>query len=170
MNAKIAILIPCYNEELTVGQVVREFREQLPNSDVYVFDNNSSDHTVDAAIAAGAKVAFEPRQGKGYVVQTMFREVDADIYVMVDGDNTYPPSEVHKLIAPVAAGTADMAVGSRLTNRSDSEIRALNRLGNRFFRRIINLIFKVELTDILSGYRVFNRKFVKTIPIFGGGF
>jgi len=170
MNAKIAILIPCYNEELTVGQVVREFQEQLPNSDIYVFDNNSSDHTVDVAIAAGAKVGFEPRQGKGYVVQTMFREVDADIYVMVDGDNTYPPSEVHKLIAPVAAGTADMAVGSRLTNRSDSEIRALNRLGNRFFRRIINLIFKVKLTDILSGYRVFNRKFVKTIPIFGGGF
>jgi glycosyltransferase involved in cell wall biosynthesis len=170
MNPKIAILIPCYNEELTVGQVVREFRQQLPSANIYVFDNNSSDRTVEVATEAGAKIAFEPRQGKGYVVQTMFREVDADIYVMVDGDDTYPPSEVHKLIAPIAAGTADMAVGSRLTNRSDSDFRPLNRFGNRFFRRIINLIFKVKLTDILSGYRVFNRKFAKTIPIFGGGF
>ena len=170
MNRKIAILIPCYNEELTVGQVVRDFRKQLPDADIYVFDNNSSDRTVEVARDAGARVAFEPRQGKGYVVQSMFREVDADIYVMVDGDDTYPPAEVHKLIAPVAAGEADMAVGSRFTSRSESEIRGLNRLGNRFFLNTINFIFKVNLSDILSGYRVFSRKFVKNIPIFGGGF
>jgi glycosyltransferase involved in cell wall biosynthesis len=170
MNPKIAVLIPCYNEELTVGQVVRDFRKQLPDADIYVFDNNSSDRTVELARDAGARIAFEPRQGKGYVVQAMFREVDADIYVMVDGDDTYPPAEVHKLIAPVAAGEADMAVGSRFTSRSETEIRALNRLGNRFFLNTINFIFKVKLSDILSGYRVFSRKFVKNIPIFGGGF
>lgn len=170
MNRKIAVLIPCYNEELTVGQVVRDFRQQLPDADIYVFDNNSSDRTVEVARDAGARVAFEPRQGKGYVVQSMFREVDADIYVMVDGDDTYPPAEVHKLIAPVVAGEADMAVGSRFTSRSESNIRALNRLGNRFFLNTINFIFKVKLSDILSGYRVFSRKFVKNIPIFGGGF
>jgi glycosyltransferase involved in cell wall biosynthesis len=170
MNPKIAILIPCYNEELTVGQVVRDFRKELPDADIYVFDNNSSDRTVEVARDAGARIAFEARQGKGYVVQAMFREVDADIYVIVDGDDTYPAAEVHKLIAPIVAGEADMAVGSRLTSRSESEIRTLNRLGNRFFLNTINFIFKVKLSDILSGYRAFSRKFVKNIPIFGGGF
>jgi glycosyltransferase involved in cell wall biosynthesis len=170
MKPKIAILIPCYNEELTVAQVVRDFRQELPDADIYVFDNNSSDRTVEIARAAGARVAFEHRQGKGYVVQAMFRDVEADIYVMVDGDNTYPAEEVHKLIAPVLAGEADVVVGSRLTNQSQSEFRALNRLGNRFFLGTINLIFKVKLSDILSGYRAFNRKFVKNIPLFGGGF
>jgi glycosyltransferase involved in cell wall biosynthesis len=170
MKPKIAILIPCYNEELTVAQVVRDFRQELPDADIYVFDNNSSDRTVEIARAAGARVAFEHRQGKGYVVQAMFRDVEADIYVMVDGDNTYPAAEVHKLIAPVLAGEADVVVGSRLTNQSQSEFRALNRLGNRFFLGTINLIFKVKLSDILSGYRAFNRKFVKNIPLFGGGF
>jgi glycosyltransferase involved in cell wall biosynthesis len=170
MKPKIAVLIPCYNEELTVGQVVRDFRKQLPDADIYVFDNNSTDRTVEVAREAGARIAFERRQGKGYVVQAMFREVDADLYVMVDGDDTYPAAEVQKLIAPVKAGEADVAVGSRLTNASQSEFRALNRLGNRFFLNIINFIFRVKLSDILSGYRVLNRRFVKTIPIFGGGF
>lgn len=170
MKPKIAILIPCYNEELTVGQVIQDFRQQLPEADVYVFDNNSSDRTVEVAKSAGAHVAHERRQGKGYVVQAMFRDVEADIYVMVDGDNTYPANEVQKLIAPVMAGEADMTVGSRLAAQSQSEFKALNRLGNRFFLNTINFIFKVKLSDILSGYRAFNRKFVKNIPIFGGGF
>jgi glycosyltransferase involved in cell wall biosynthesis len=170
MNPKIAILIPCYNEELTVAQVVRDFRQELPDADIYVFDNNSTDGTVELAREAGARVAFEHRQGKGYVVQAMFRDVEADIYVMVDGDNTYPASEVHKLIAPLTAGVADVVVGSRLTDQSQSEFRVLNRLGNRFFLNTINFIFKVKLSDILSGYRAFNRKFVKNIPLFGGGF
>ena len=167
---RIAILIPCYNEELTIGQVVRDFHAQLPDADIYVFDNNSADRTVEVAREAGARVAFERRQGKGYVLQAMFREVEADIYVMVDGDNTYPATDVHKLIAPVLAGEADMTVGSRLSPQSQSEFKTLNRLGNRFFLNTVNFIFKVRLSDILSGYRAFNREFVKNIPIFGGGF
>jgi glycosyltransferase involved in cell wall biosynthesis len=169
-ESRIAILIPCYNEELTIGQVVRDFRAQLPDADIYVFDNNSSDRTAEVAREAGARVAFERRQGKGYVLQAMFRDVEADIYIMVDGDNTYPPTEVHKLIAPILAGEADMTVGSRLSAQSQSEFKPLNRLGNRFFLNAINVIFKVRLSDILSGYRAFNREFVKNIPIFGGGF
>lgn len=166
----IAILIPCYNEELTVGQVISDFRAELPQAEIYVFDNNSTDRTVEIARNAGARIGIERRQGKGFVVQTMFREVEADLYVMVDGDGTYPPREVHKLIAPVLAGDADMTVGSRLLPQTDSEFRTLNRLGNRFFLHAINLIFKVRLSDILSGYRAFDRAFVKNIPIFGGGF
>jgi glycosyltransferase involved in cell wall biosynthesis len=170
LKPKIAILIPCYNEELTVGQVVRDFRDQLPEAEIYVFDNNSTDYTVERGREAGARISFERRQGKGYVVQTMFREVEADIYVMVDGDSTYPAAEVHKLLAPIAAGEADMAIGSRFTSQSQSELNTLNRLGDYLFQQAINLIFRVHLTDILSGYRAFNHKFVKNIPIFGGGF
>jgi glycosyltransferase involved in cell wall biosynthesis len=170
VKPRVAILIPCFNEEPTVGQVIRDFRQQLPWADIYVFDNNSTDRTVEVARNAGAQVAFERRQGKGYVVQTMFREVEADIYVMVDGDNTYPAAEVHKLIAPIATGEADMVVGSRFTSESQSELKTLNRLGDYFFQQTINLIFRVRLTDILSGYRAFNRNFVKNLPIFGGGF
>jgi glycosyltransferase involved in cell wall biosynthesis len=167
---KIAVLIPCYNEELTVGQVISDFRDELPDAEIYVFDNNSRDQTVEVARSAGAHVAFERRQGKGYVVQSMFRDVEADIYVMVDGDGTYPAKDVHRLIEPILRGEADVAVGSRLMTTSESEFKALNRLGNLFFIRTINLIFKVQLSDILSGYRAFNREFVKNIPIFGGGF
>jgi glycosyltransferase involved in cell wall biosynthesis len=169
---RIAILIPCYNEELTVRQVISDFRAELPQADIYVFDNNSSDRTVEIARDAGAQVAFERRQGKGYVVQAMFRDVEADIYVIVDGDGTYPAHEVHKLIEPILVDEADMVVGSRLMGDSDSEggFKVLNRWGNRFFLRTINLIFKVKLSDILSGYRTFNRAFVKNVPIFGGGF
>ena len=167
---KIAVLIPCYNEELTVQSVVRDFRHELPEAEIYVFDNNSTDRTVELAREAGARVARERRQGKGYVIQSMFREVDADIYVMVDGDGTYPSAEVHKLIEPILLGEADMAVGSRLMKPSGSDFRVLNWVGNRFFLYAVNVIFKVKLTDILSGYRAFNRTFVKNIPIFGGGF
>lgn len=170
MKPKIAILIPCYNEELTVGKVVEEFREQLPDADIYVFDNNSTDRTLEVARKAGARIGFERRQGKGYAIQAMFRDIEADYYVVVDGDHTYPSVEVHKLLAPVLAGEADMSVGSRLTNQSQSEFKTFNRLGNRFFLKAINFIFKQSLSDILSGYRAFNRKFVKNTPIFGGGF
>jgi glycosyltransferase involved in cell wall biosynthesis len=167
---RIAVLIPCYNEELTIRKVIEDFRLELPNADIYVFDNNSTDRTVEIAREAGVHIAYEPRQGKGYVVQSMFREVDADIYVMVDGDGTYPPQDVHRLMEPVLQGRADMVVGSRLMMDSASEFKTLNRLGNRAFLRIINFIFHVKLSDVLSGYRVFNRTFVKNIPIFGGGF
>ncbi len=167
---KIAILIPCYNEELTIAKVVRDFRAELPNADIYVFDNNSTDRTVECAREAGAHIAHERRQGKGFVVQSMFAQVEADVYVLVDGDDTYPASEVHKLIEPILLGKAEMVVGSRLMPSSDSEFRLLNKLGNGFFLRVINSIFKVKLSDVLSGYRAFSREFVKSIPVFGGGF
>lgn len=166
----IAVLIPCYNEELTVAEVVSDFRAQLPEADIYVYDNNSSDRTVERAREAGARVSFERRQGKGYVVQSMFREVDADIYIMVDGDGTYPPAEVHRLIAPVLEAEADMVVGSRLHDESSSQFKSLNRMGNKMFLSVLNSVFKVKITDMLSGYRVFNRRFVKGVPLFGGGF
>jgi len=167
---RIAILIPCYNEELTIANVVREFRAELPEAEIYVFDNNSRDRTVERAHEAGARISYERRQGKGFVVQSMFCQVEADVYVMVDGDGTYPPAEVHRLIQPIVLGEADMVVGSRLMKASDSEFRLLNRAGNSFFLKVINLIFKVSLSDVLSGYRAFNREFVKNIPVFGGGF
>ncbi len=170
VTTQIAILIPCYNEEPTVGEVVRAFRAELPDARIYVFDNNSTDNTVASALASGAIVVRESRQGKGFVVQSMFRGVDADVYVMVDGDATYPAEAVHQLIAPVLKGEADMVVGSRLHPGLQSQFRHLNRWGNRLVLTLLNSIFKVKLTDILSGYRAFNRKFVKGLPLFGGGF
>ena len=167
---RIAILIPCYNEELTIARVVRDFRAELPEAEIYVFDNNSTDRTVEEAREAGAHIASERRQGKGFVVQAMFYQVDADIYVMVDGDATYPAADVHNLVRPIVDGQADMVVGSRLMEDSGSEFRLLNKAGNGFFLKAINFIFKVKLTDVLTGYRAFNREFVKNIPVFGGGF
>jgi glycosyltransferase involved in cell wall biosynthesis len=167
---RIAVLIPCYNEELTVAEVVESFKKILPQADIYVYDNNSRDKTVELAERAGAVVRYERRQGKGFVVQRMFREIEADVYVMVDGDSTYPPAEVWKLIEPVINQQADMVVGSRLMSESSSEFKKLNRLGNKIFLWTINYIFSVRLTDILSGYRAFSRNFVKNIPLFGGGF
>jgi glycosyltransferase involved in cell wall biosynthesis len=167
---RIAILIPCHNEEPTVSEVVIAFHAELPTARIYVFDNNSTDRTVERALAAGASVRRESRQGKGFVVQSMFRGVDADVYVMVDGDGTYPAESVHQLIAPVLEGEADMVVGSRLHSGIQSEFRQLNRWGNRLVLALLNSIFKVKLTDILSGYRAFNRNFVKGLPLFGGGF
>jgi len=166
----IAVLIPCYNEELTVGDVVRQFRTQLPDAVIYVFDNNSSDRTAEEARQAGAVVVRERRQGKGYVVQSMFQQLDADIYIMVDGDGTYPAASVHELIAPILNGEADSVVGSRLHQRSQSDFRLLNRVGNMLFRFGLNRLFGVKLTDILSGYRAFSRRFVKDMPLFAGGF
>ncbi len=167
---RIAVLIACYNEEITIGQVVSQFRAQLPGASIYVFDNNSSDRTAEEAQNAGAVVLTERRQGKGYVIRSMFRRIDADFYVMVDGDGTYPPEAVHKLLRPVLEDEADMVIGSRLHADSQSEFKQLNRLGNRLVRAVLKFIFSIRLTDILSGYRAFNRKFVKGLPLFGGGF
>jgi len=165
-----AILIPCYNEEHAIADVVADFRRELPGADIYVYDNNSSDNTIREARRAGAIVRSEPRQGKGFVVQSMFRDIDADLYLLIDGDGTYPASAVHALIAPVLENRADMVVGSRLHAQSNSRFTFLHRLGNKLFRRLLNAIFDLRLTDILSGYRAFNRQFVKGIPLFGGGF
>jgi glycosyltransferase involved in cell wall biosynthesis len=150
--------------------VVESFRAELPEAEIFVFDNNSTDGTVEQARAAGARIGMERRQGKGFVVQTMFQDVEADIFLMVDGDGTYPAAEAHKLLDPILLGEADMVVGSRLTRESSSDFARLNRLGNKFFLHTVNFIFKVKLSDVLSGYRAFNRDFVKNIPIFGGGF
>lgn len=166
----VAVLVPCLNEEKTIASVVRAFRAELPEAEIYVFDNNSTDASAEEARAAGAIVRVERRQGKGYVIQSMFRTVEADVYVIVDGDGTYPASAVHPLIAPVIDGSADMVVGSRLHARSQSQFKKANRFGNRFFARILNSIFSVKLTDVLSGYRAFSRPLIKSLPFFGGGF
>jgi len=167
---RIAVVIPCFNEEVTIAEVVQQFRSELPNALICVFDNNSTDQTAQRARAAGAQVLHESRQGKGYVVQSIFRHIDADVYVMVDGDGTYPPAAVHLLIAPIATGDADMVVGSRLHARSRSEFQHINRWGNRLVLATLKLVFNAPLTDILSGYRAFNRRFVKNLALFGGGF
>jgi len=169
-SQRIAILIPCYNEELTIADVVRDFRAELPQAHIYVFDNNSTDDTVARARAAGATILSESRQGKGFVVQAMFRRVDADVYVMVDGDNAFPAGAVHQLIEPILKDEADMVVGSRLHPSTSSEFRPINRLANRLVLTLLNSMFRVQLTDVLSGYRAFSRNFVKTLPLFGGGF
>ena len=167
---RVAVLIPCLNEELTVGKVVSAFLQELPAATIYVFDNRSTDRTAEIARAGGATVVYEPRAGKGFVIQKMFESVDADIYVMVDGDNTYPASQVHSLLAPIIAGEADMVVGTRLHQRSDSQFRALNRWGNRLFLLLVKLVFGVRVTDMLSGYRAFSRNVVKRLPLLRGGF
>jgi len=169
-HPRIAVLIPCYNEELTIARVVRDFRAELPEAEIYVFDNNSTDRTVEKAREAGARIVYERRQGKGFVVQAMFYQVEADVYVMVDGDATYQAGEVHQLTGPIVRGEADMVAGSRLMDASESEFRLLNKVGNGFFLSAINFIFKVKLSDVLTGYRAFNREFVRNIPVFGGGF
>ena len=167
---RIAVLIPCYNEELTIADVISQFRAELPDADIYVFDNNSTDRTVEKARAAGALIFHEKRQGKGYVVQSMFRKINADVYVMVDGDGTYPAPEVHRLIEPILTDEADIVVGSRLHRDATSQITIPNRLGNRFFLYVLNYTLGTRITDMLSGYRAFNRGFVKGVPLFGGGF
>lgn len=166
---KIAILIPCLNEEQTIARVVRDFRRELPHADIHVFDNASTDNTVKEALAAGAIVHRECRRGKGYVVQAMFRAVEADVYVMVDGDDTYPAPEVHRLVQPIAEGRADMVVGSRFLAEA-SEFHALNLLGNKLFLFLVNFLFGARLTDILSGYRSMSRRFVKGLPLVVPGF
>lgn len=169
-EARVAVLVPCYNEEQTVAQVVREFRAQLPAADIYVFDNKSTDRTVEEAKRAGAIVRHEARGGKGFVIRSMFKEVDADVYVMVDGDGTYPADKVQELIRPVVDGTAEMTIGSRLHTGSQSEFKILNRFGNRMFRFLINTVFRVDITDLLSGYRAFSRGLVKSLPFMSHGF
>ena len=166
----VAVLIPCYNEELTIARVIGEFRKELPCATIYVFDNNSTDRTAAIAARAGAVVVAEPRQGKGFVVQSMFRHVEADLYIMVDGDDTYPAAAVHSLLQPVLNNRADMVVGSRLLPGTQSRFKRLNLLGNQVFLATLNSVFGASLSDILSGYRVFSRTFVKTVALVGGGF
>lgn len=164
---KIAVLIPCYNEELTIEKVVNDFKNELPEADIYVYDNNSKDNTYEIAKKAGAIVRKEHKQGKGNVVRSMFRDIDADIYVMVDGDDTYPAEFIHKLIEPVRDGSADMAIGDRLSNGTyQKEIKKnFHEFGNKLVRKSINILFNNKLKDIMTGYRVFNKRFVKNMPV-----
>ncbi|RKY07504.1 MAG: glycosyl transferase [Planctomycetota bacterium] len=169
-GSEIAVLIPCHNEELTIGKVIDDFRSQLPQADIYVFNNCSTDATAEIAIGKGATVINEPRKGKGFVVESMFSKIDADIYVMVDGDDTYLASEVCALINPIRQNRADCVVGARLTSFSKESFRPLHVLGNNLVRRLVNWIGKANLTDIMSGYRAFNRRVVRTIPVVSAGF
>ena len=164
---KVAVLIPCYNEELTVKKVVEDFRKELPDADIYVYNNNSTDKTVELAKEAGAIVRNEYKQGKGNVVRTMFEEIEADIYVLVDGDDTYPASSVHDLITLVEQGKADMAVGDRLSNGTykKENKRTFHNFGNILVKNAINLSFNSDLNDIMTGYRAFSKKMVKNLPI-----
>lgn len=168
---KIAVLVPCYNEELTVEKVVSDFKKELPDADIYVYDNNSKDRTSELALKAGAIVRKETAQGKGNVVRSMFQDIDADIYVMVDGDDTYPADEVHGLIEAVREG-ADMVIGDRLSNGTyaSENKRGFHNLGNNLVRLLINKIFDNDINDIMTGYRAFSKKFVKTNAIMSPGF
>ena len=168
----IAVLIPCYNEEMTIAEVVQGFKEELPETSIYVYDNNSEDHTAERAAEAGAIVNREPRKGKGNVVRSMFWQIEADIYVMVDGDGTYPSSEIKKMIPPIINDEADMVVGDRISSQfyDKKNKRRFHGFGNRLVRWLINRLFKSDLKDIMTGYRVFNRFFVKTFPVISKGF
>ncbi len=171
-SSSIALLIPCYNEELTIKKVIDDFKKELPEATIYVYDNNSIDRTFQIAKECDAIVKKEYRQGKGNVVRSMFRDIDAQIYIMIDGDDTYPASEVHKLIKPIIDEEADMVIGDRHSNGTyrDENKRPLHNFGNNLVKNLINKIFKTDLKDIMTGYRVFNRKFVKNMPVNSNGF
>lgn len=168
---KLVVLVPCYNEELTIKKVVSDFKKELPDAEIIVFDNNSTDKTFQIAIESGATVYKEGRQGKGNVVRTMFKDIDADIYVMVDGDDTYPAESVHLLVDKIKEGM-DMAIGDRLSNGTyiTENKRNFHEFGNKLVRYLINKLFNVELRDIMSGYRAFSREFVKNYPSLCSGF
>ena len=170
---RIAVLIPCYNEALTIGKVVRDYRQALPDADIYVYDNNSTDETARLAREAGAIVRPEPRQGKGNVVRTMFRDIEADCYLMVDGDDTYPASQAAALCAPVLEGRADMVIGDRLSSTYFTENkRPFHNSGNMLVRRCINMFWKRgrHVEDVMTGMRAMSPLFVKSFPILSQGF
>ena len=167
--ACIAVLIPCYNEELTIPKVVRDFREALPRAVVYVYDNNSRDRTCDVARAAGAVIGFETLQGKGNVIRRMFADIEADIYVIVDGDDTYDAAAAPKLVSILLDRQLDVVNARRVSDAEDA-YRAGHRFGNKLLSGIIRLIFGDRCRDVLSGYRVMSRRFVKSFPALAQGF
>jgi len=169
-KAKIVILIPCLNEEITIGKVIHDFQDTIPEAKIIIFDNNSTDRTAAIARECGAEVIPESHPGKGHVVASMFRKVDADYYVIVDGDDTYSAEHVRKLLEPVMKEQADMAVAVRLVEYTVTSFRPLHVFGNNLVRRLVNWIFKSNLSDIMSGYRAFSRELVQSIPILSSGF
>ncbi len=168
---KIAVLIPCYNEALTIRKVIRDFRAALPEAQIYVYDNNSTDDTYEIAKAEGVVVRREPKQGKGNVMRTMFREIDAHCYLLVDGDDTYPSESANALCDEVLLNKCDMAVGDRLSSTYFTENkRPFHNFGNVLVRFLVNLLFKGEIVDIMTGYRALSYNFVKSFPLISGGF
>lgn len=167
----IAVLIPCYNEEQTIGTVIRDFRAALPEAVIYVYDNCSTDSTAAKAEAAGAVVCREYRQGKGHVIRRMFREIEADCYLLVDGDDTYEASDAPAMAREILEGQADMVVGDRLSGAYFTENkRRFHNLGNRLVRSMINRLFGCRIQDIMTGYRAFSYQFVKSFPVLSKGF
>ena len=170
---KIAILIPCYNESLTIEKVVKDYRKALPEADVFVYDNNSTDHTDEIAFKAGAIVRYEYRQGKGNVIRSMFRDIEADCYLMIDGDDTYPAESAKVMCDLVLQGKADMVIGDRLSSTYFEENkRPFHNFGNEIVRRSINMLWrpKRQILDVMTGYRAFSPMFVKSFPILSKGF
>ena len=168
---KIAVLIPCYNEAKTIEKVVKDYKEVLPEADIYVYDNNSVDKTDEIAKKAGAIVRYEYKQGKGNVIRTMFREIDADCYLMIDGDDTYPKENAREMCSYVLDKKVDMVIGDRLSSTYFKENkRPFHNFGNRLVRGLINTLFKSNIQDIMTGYRAFSYDFVKTFPVLSKGF
>ena len=167
---RTTVAVPCYNEATTIAKVVSDFRAQLPEAEILVVDNASSDDSGARAAQAGARVVREKRRGKGYVMQTILETVDADVCVIVDGDDTYFAEDVHKLLAPVTSDQADMVVGDRLKEASSVALNDVHRFGNRVILAIINMAFRTRFQDVLSGYRVMNRNFMSSVPLITGGF
>jgi glycosyltransferase involved in cell wall biosynthesis len=168
-DQRIAVLVPCYNEAATIGSVVRDFREVLPEATIYVFDNNSSDGTTDVARRSGALVRAVSDQGKGNVIRRMFADVDADVYVLVDGDGTYDAKAAPQLVEALVAGGLDMVVGARVSDEPEA-YRLGHRFGNRLLTQCVAILFGRTFTDMLSGYRAFSRRFVKSFPAHAAGF
>ncbi len=171
MKKKIAVLIPCYNESATIEKVVKDYKKALPEATIYVYDNNSKDKTDEIALKAGATVCYETRQGKGNVIRTMFRDIEADCYLMIDGDDTYPAESARMMCELVLQNKADMVVGDRLSSTYFTENkRPFHNFGNRIVRWLINTLFKNNIKDIMTGYRAFSYEFVKSFPVLSKGF
>ena len=170
-NKKIAVLIPCYNESKTIKKVVEDYKKALPEADIYVYDNNSSDHTDEIAREAGAIVRYEYRQGKGNVIRSMFKDIEADCYLMIDGDDTYPAENAREMCDLVLDKKVDMVIGDRLSSTYFTENkRPFHNFGNRLVRGLINFLFESNVRDIMTGYRAFSYEFVKTFPVLSKGF
>lgn len=170
-DKKIAVLIPCYNEASTIKKVVTDFKKALPEADIYVFDNNSTDKTDEIAKKAGAIVEYEYKQGKGNVIRSMFKNIDADCYLMIDGDDTYPKENAREMCNLILEGKADMVIGDRLSSTYFKENkRPFHNFGNVLVRSLINYLFKSNVKDIMTGYRAFSYEFVKTFPVLSKGF
>lgn len=170
-NKSIAVLIPCYNEAKTIEKVVKDFKTALPEADIYVYDNNSTDGTDEIAKRAGAIVRYEHLQGKGNVIRTMFRDIDADCYLMIDGDDTYPAENARQMVNLVLDNGADMVIGDRLSSTYFEENkRPFHNFGNTLVRGFVNKFFRGNITDIMTGYRAFGPLFVKSFPVISKGF